>query len=81
MTKTKARRPATLIEFADTVGIHHSMASRLRSGHRSPSLMLLAKIADTYGLDMAKAAKAAAAGEFGPYLDRYVFGLKEAAAA
>lgn len=65
--------PTTSAQFATTVGIHYSMASRLRSGHRRPSFDLLVKIADHYQLDLAAAVRAAHGNEFGAYLDAHVF--------
>lgn len=38
-------------EFGRKVGCSHSMASRLRSGKRLPSLQLINRIADAYGID------------------------------
>lgn len=36
--------PMTNMEFARRVGCHHTMASRLRNGHRVPSAPMLARI-------------------------------------
>lgn len=65
--------PATSAQFAASVGIHYSMASRLRSGHRRPSFDLIIRIADQYQLDLAAAVRAAHGNAFGAYLDEHVF--------
>lgn len=69
----KTPKPTTLAEFADSVDIHYSMASRLRSGDRRPSLKLLVRIASTYGLDLRDAAVAVDQGRFPEYLSEFVF--------
>lgn len=37
-------------QFADATGLHFTMASRLRSGQRRPSIRTLQRIATVYGL-------------------------------
>lgn len=78
---THQTRPTTSAQFASTVGIHYSMASRLRAGHRRPSLDLLIRIIDEYGLDINEAVHAAHANEFGKYLDEHVFATNTTTAA
>ena len=41
----------TNTEFARRVGCHHTMASRLRNGHRVPSVHMLARILTTFDFD------------------------------
>jgi len=74
-------RPKTSAQFAAAVDIHYSMASRLRSGERRPSLDLLIRIVDAYGLDINEAVHAAHANEFGSYLEERVFSDPTPAAA
>lgn len=38
-------------DFAEAVGIHFTMASRLRNGERMPSVKTLSKIIEVYSLD------------------------------
>lgn len=38
-------------QFAQDVGCHHSMASRLMSGDRLPSLDMLHRISEAYGIE------------------------------
>lgn len=63
------------VDFADAVDIHFSMASKLRHGHRSPSLETLIKIWETFELPADELLQAAKAGpdSFGHYLRRSVF--------
>lgn len=63
------------MEFAQEVGIHFSMASKLRHGHRAPSLETLLKIKKRYGLPADDILDAAAGGPeaFGAYLRKQVF--------
>ena len=75
------QRATTSAQFAAAVGIHESMASRLRSGHRRPSLDLLIRISDRYGLDIKEAARAAHTNQFGSYLSENVFATEDRAAA
>ena len=75
------RRATTSAQFAADVNIHYSMASRLRSGHRRPSIDLLIRIAEHYDLDITEALHAAHANEFGPYLEKHVFAGEERVAA
>lgn len=74
-------QPKTSAQFASDVGIHYSMASRLRSGERRPSYELLIRITDKYGLDLADAVRAAHDNEFGRFLDDRVFKPRQPAAA
>jgi transcriptional regulator with XRE-family HTH domain len=74
-------RPKTSAQFAAAVDIHYSMASRLRSGERRPSLDLLIRIIDAYGLDINEAVHAAHTNEFGSYLEERVFSDPTPAAA
>ena len=77
----KPRRPTTGAQFAYDVDISYSMASRLRSGHRRPSLELLIRITEKYELDLEGAVRAANAGTFGTYLEKHVFAAEERVAA
>lgn len=67
----------TLEAFADRVGCHFTTASRLRSGERKPSPVLLGRIVEEYGLDREEAfdlyTKKDNNPEFGAYLRRVVF--------
>ncbi|QNJ57639.1 helix-turn-helix DNA binding domain protein [Streptomyces phage Keanu] len=67
----------TLEAFADRVGCHFTTASRLRSGERKPSSVLLGRIVEEYGLDKEEAfdlfTQKDNASEFGAYLRRVVF--------
>lgn len=42
--------PLTNREFGDAVGIHHSMASRIRNGKRLPGIDTIGRIAEVYGI-------------------------------
>lgn len=42
-------------EFGKRVGCHYSMASRLRHGERMPSLALLTRIVNEFGLNQEEA--------------------------
>lgn len=39
-------------EFGDKTGCHHSMASRLRAGKRRPSLDLMQRISEEFGIPL-----------------------------
>jgi transcriptional regulator with XRE-family HTH domain len=39
-------------EFAEHIGCHHSMASRLLNGQRLPGTDMLARIAEEYDIDV-----------------------------
>jgi len=62
-------------QFAQRVGIHHSMASRIRSGDRLPSLRVIKAISDNYGIPMRTLvdARLAGAATFSEILRRRVF--------
>lgn len=62
-------------EFASAVGVHFTMASRLRSGARMPSAKLLARICQVYNLNEAQALEAYRGGkaEFSRWLRENVF--------
>lgn len=45
-------------EFADRIGCHFTMASRLLNGQRFPSLALMQRIHDEYGISMSAMLKA-----------------------
>lgn len=51
MTTTTAPTPVTNFDFAERVGVHHTMASRLRNGSRSPSTHTLIRVVEAYNLD------------------------------
>lgn len=62
-------------QFGERVGVHFTMASRLRNGMRLPSVSTLRKIVDEYDLDIneALAAHGKGSAEFGRYLRDHVF--------
>ena len=62
-------------QFGEKVGVHFTMASRLRNGMRLPSVTTLRKIVDEYGLDLNEAVSAHQKGsaEFGRFLREKVF--------
>jgi transcriptional regulator with XRE-family HTH domain len=62
-------------EMATRVGIHHSMASRLRAGKRLPSVALMRRISTEYGVPLAELVDAHTAGPeaMGSLLRRRVF--------
>lgn len=72
---TAARERVTLDLFAEKTGCHATMASRLRTGKRKPSLSLLLRIGDAFKLPEADLIKAYRGGaeSFGAYLRKYVF--------
>ncbi len=47
-----ATRPLTNMEIGDRLGIHHSMASRLRHGQRLPSADLQDRISVEFGVSL-----------------------------
>ncbi len=61
-------------EFAAKVGIHFSMASRLRTGKRLPSAKVLRRISKTFKLSAAELLDAHNRGpeEFSQYLNTHV---------
>lgn len=73
--------PITNQEFADRVGCHFSMASRLRAGKRLPAVALMRRISKEFKVPMDVLSDAHAKGPeaFGRVLRERVF--KEEAAA
>lgn len=73
---TKVATPTMTNErFAELVGCHFTMASRLRNGNRLPSLSLMQSIHEAFNLpydDLMSAYKLGAAA-FGQYLRLMVF--------
>lgn len=70
-------------QFADAVGIHFSMASRLRSGTRLPSADLIMRIHEVYDIPLEDLHRARADGAeaFGQFLrDRVLVTADEPAA-
>lgn len=65
--------------FAQRVGCNHTMASRLRSGHRMPSTDMLIRICGAYGLDKVEALDRYAAGSesFSAWLRDKIFGNRD----
>jgi len=65
----------TNVDFAEKVGIHFSMVSKLRHGHRAPSLETLISIKNAYELPADELLRAAEGGaeSFGAYLRERVF--------
>lgn len=63
-------------EFADAIGCHHSMASRLRSGSRLPSIDLMERISQEFQIPITEllSARREGAEEFGRVLRDRVFG-------
>lgn len=62
--------------FASKVGCNHTMASRLRSGHRMPSPDMLLRICKAYDLDEGEALRTYGEGAvaFSAWLRQKVFG-------
>lgn len=62
-------------EFAEKIGIHFTMASKLRNGRRKPSSQTMSKIIMAYGLDHNEANDALSRGgeSFGQYLRENIF--------
>lgn len=67
--------PLTNQEFADAVGCHHSMASRIRGGKRLPGLPLVESISKAYGIPVASLLAARKKGEdaFGEFITKKIF--------
>lgn len=65
----------TNMAFARKCGVHFTMASRLRNGHRLPSTSLLIRIHKKYHLPLADLTKAYSGGReaFGAYMRENVF--------
>lgn len=61
--------------FAKAIDVHFTMASKLRNGHRMPSIPTLIRIWQAYGLDGNELLAAAAQGEesFGRFLRGRIF--------
>jgi transcriptional regulator with XRE-family HTH domain len=62
-------------QFADACGIHYSMSSLLRNGHRLPGADLLHTISKAYGLSLEDlyVARDKGAKAFGRFLTKHVF--------
>lgn len=71
----------TNAEFGRRVGCSHSMASRIRSGHRLPGLDLMARISEQFGIPVATLLKArqAGPGAMAELLEKRVRGARVAA--
>lgn len=69
------KRRLTNPEFAEAVGVDFTHASKIRNGSRLPSLPVLVKIREVYGLDGNEALDAYAQGPevFAGYLNSKVF--------
>lgn len=67
--------PLTNQEFADAVGCHHSMASRIRGGKRLPGLPLVEKMSEVYGIPLKSLLAERRKGEeaFGDFVTRRIF--------
>lgn len=67
--------PTTNLDFSEKIGVHFSMASKLRNGHRAPSLATVIAIKDAYGLPADELLEAARGGPqtFGEYLRSHIF--------
>lgn len=52
----------TNVEFGAAVGCHHSMASRIRNGHRLPGVDLMTRISEQFDIPMSTMLKARKAG-------------------
>jgi transcriptional regulator with XRE-family HTH domain len=68
-------------EFARAVGCHFTLSSRLRNGHRRPSVEMLNRIKKAYDLDADEMLSAYEAGtqEFAEYLRKNIFEATDAA--
>lgn len=66
-------------QFAQKVGIHHSMASRIRSGDRLPSLPVIDRISKEYGIGMSTlvAARLQGSEAFSALVRRRIFGERD----
>jgi transcriptional regulator with XRE-family HTH domain len=73
--------PVSNNEFAKAVGCHYTLSSRLRNGHRRPSVEMLNRIRKAYDLDADDLLSAYEAGpeDFAQYLRRHVFEATDAA--
>lgn len=70
-------------EFGQRVGIHHSMASRIRNGQRCPGSAVIEKISTEFGIPIQTLVKARNKGaeEFGELIRKRIFKDKPAKAA
>lgn len=68
-------------EFAKAVGCHYTLSSRLRNGHRRPSVDMLNRIRKAYHLPADEVLSAFEEGpeEFSKYLRDHVFEATDAA--
>lgn len=68
-------------EFARAVGCHYTLSSRLRNGHRLPSVEMLNRIRRAYNLDADEmlAAYEAGSNQFARYLREHIFEATDAA--
>lgn len=75
MPTTAKTEPLTNKEFGAAVGIHHSMASRIRNGVRAPGADTIGRIAKVYGIDEQKllAAKKKGPEAFGKIVDSEIY--------
>lgn len=71
----KEKEAVTNENFANQIGVHFTMASKLRNGHRMPSIPTLIRIWQAYGLDGNELLAAASQGEesFGRFLRSRIF--------
>jgi transcriptional regulator with XRE-family HTH domain len=62
-------------EFAERVGVHFTMASRMRNGNRLPSVKTMISISNAFDLKMDDLSDAYAAGpdQFGEFLRENIF--------
>lgn len=67
--------PLTNQEFADAIGCHHSMASRIRGGKRLPGLPLVESMSKVYGIPVNRLLAARKKGEeaFGEFVTKQIF--------
>jgi transcriptional regulator with XRE-family HTH domain len=68
-------------EFAKAVGCHYTLSSRLRNGHRRPSVDMLNRIKNAYNLDADEMLEAFEEGpkEFSKFLRERIFEASDAA--
>lgn len=57
-------------DIAQSLGVHYTMVSRMRSGQRTPSLSLMKQIATVYGVSMERLVKAKLEGNFHEVFNR-----------
>lgn len=77
-TATKTPTPTTNQQFADAIGVHFSMASRIRAGKRLPGLDTLQRIAAAYEIPLQTlvTARNKGAEEFGKLVRRRIFRVR-----